>query len=87
MICVNLDVAQKDVKDKHCSETNFRIGDRVWFFNPASSEGWSDIEVLFTVERALYYYRPGKSSELQDSVDWNYKYPNSSLQSVEALSW
>ena len=35
VILVNLDVAQKnrtqDVKDKHCSETNFRIGDKCGF--------------------------------------------------------
>ena len=30
---------RKDVKDKHCSETNFRIGDRVWLFNPAVKVG------------------------------------------------
>ena len=58
VILVNLDVAQKnrtqDVKDKHCSETNFRIGDSVAF--QSSSEGWSDKEILFTVERALYCY-------------------------------
>ena len=38
VIRVNLDATQKkrkDVKDKHCSEMNFRIGDRVWLFNPA----------------------------------------------------
>ena len=42
VIRVNLDAAQKkrkDVKDKHCSETNFRIGDRVWLFNPAVRVG------------------------------------------------
>ena len=42
MIRVNLDVAhkkRKDVKDKHCSETNFSIGDRVWLFNPAVKVG------------------------------------------------
>ena len=57
MIRVNLDVAhkkRKDVKDKHCSETNFSIGDSVAF--QSSSESWSDKEVLFTVERALYCY-------------------------------
>ena len=42
VIRVNLDAAQKkrkDVKDKHCSEMNFRIGDRVWLFNPAVRVG------------------------------------------------
>ena len=42
VIRVNLDVAhkkRKDVKDKHCAETNFRIGDRVWLFNPAVKVG------------------------------------------------
>ena len=27
------------MKDKHCSEMNFRIGDRVWLFNPAVRVG------------------------------------------------
>ena len=42
VIHVNFDVAQKrrkDVKDKHCSETNFKIGDTVWLFNPAVKVG------------------------------------------------
>ena len=38
----NLDVAQKKRKerrDKHCAEVNFKVGDRVWLFNPAVKVG------------------------------------------------
>ena len=38
----NLDVAQKKRKerrDKHCDEVNFKVGDRVWLFNPAVKVG------------------------------------------------
>ena len=89
-IRVNLEVTQKKRKetyDKQCAGIDFKVGDRVCYFNPAIKTGHT--KKLSLLWRGPYTVidRGVSSVNYKDPTDWDYQNSNNSPQQETNLSW